>query len=238
MSQQVGIDANRIIRLAAKDATILGVGQTLSGEDLQDCFDTLNMMLDEWSEQRPCVYQLADVNFACDGSQSYTVGPGGKINLSYVPIRIDSAIFTNNGVNYPLRVVHAKEDFRRIALPTLTSFPEYIFLDTGWPLASISVWPIPNNTYTVTMQVMLPLTEFVYLTDVVNLRPVYRAALRYNLAERIGPMFGVEIPPTVLRLAASTKRSMERANIQIPMLQMPRDLLRRGHYNVFSDRLT
>jgi hypothetical protein len=88
------------------------------------------------------------------------------------------------------------------------------------------------------MQVMLPLTEFVYLTDVVNLRPVYRAALRYNLAERIGPMFGVEIPPTVLRLAASTKRSMERANIQIPMLQMPRDLLRRGHYNVFSDRLT
>lgn len=236
MSQNVGFDANKIILLAAKQVGVYGIGQALQPQDIQDCFDLLNMMLGEWSEQRLAVYHLLDVTFPCDNSISYTIGPSGKINTTY-PVRLESAFFTNNSVNYPLRIIHAKEDFTRIALPTLSSFPEYIFLDTDWPLALIKIWPIPNNTYSVTLQTMAQLTAFAQLTDAVNLRPSYQAALMYNLAVRIAAVFSRPVPEDVRVLAGVTKRSMQKANTQIPMLKVDRDLLRKGHWNVYSDRI-
>jgi hypothetical protein len=235
MSQNVGVDANKLITLAAKLVGIFGVGQALQPQDVQDLFDLLNMMLGEWSENRLNVFHLIDVNFPCDGSLSYTVGPSGKVNSIY-PIRLESAYFTNNGVNYPLRIIHAKEDFVRIQLPTLTSFPEYIFLDTNWPLANVSIWPVPNNSYSVTMQMMAQLAAFNNLTDQVNLRPVYQNALMYNLAVRGGPVFGKTVPQDIKDLAKSTKRQMQKANTQIPLLQIDRELIRRGHDNIYTDR--
>jgi hypothetical protein len=234
MSQNVGTDANKLITMSAKQVGILGKGQTLDAQDMQDCFDVLNMMMGEWSEQRSSVYRLIDAVITCDGSKTYTVGVGGTVNTAAYPVRIESAYFTQNGVNYPLGIIRAKEDWIRIALPTLTSFPKYIFMDTDYPLAKVSVWPIPNNTYTVTMQFMAALQQFAYLTDLVNLRPVYQSAIIYNLCPRIAPLFGQQVPRNVERLAIVTKNSMKKANIQIPLIQVPQDLKRSGHFNVLS----
>jgi hypothetical protein len=120
----------------------------------------------------------------------------------------------------------------------LQSFPKYIFLDTAYPLANAYIWPIPDSAYTITLTLMAPLTAFSYLTDAVTLRPAYQSALVNNLAVRMAPLHGMEAPPTIKSLAVTSKRTIEKANTQIPVLQIPRDLNRKGHYNVFSDRLT
>ncbi len=237
MTQSLPFTANRLINLAAKLAQVLGVGQNLPPSNFQDVFDMLNMMMAEWAELRLNVYHLIDVTFTADGSISYSIGPGGAIDTIY-PTRIDGAQFTQNGIVYPLGIIHAKEDFRKISIPTLVSFPEYIFLDTSYPLASVSVWPIPNYTYSITMQLMAQLQTFDYATDVVNLKPIYRNALIKNLAVAICPLFGIEPSPTLLRGAATSKQSMQKANTQISLLQMDRTLIRNGHYNIYSDRST
>ncbi|MED5773577.1 hypothetical protein, partial [Enterobacter kobei] len=83
---------NDLIILALKQANVLGVGQSASAEDIQDCFALLNMMLAQWNRRRYAIYHLKTVNIACDGSQSYTIGPGGDIDTTR-PNKIESAYF-------------------------------------------------------------------------------------------------------------------------------------------------
>ncbi|WP_024873155.1 hypothetical protein [Tolumonas lignilytica] len=236
MSQNVGTDANFLINMAAKQLGVLGDGQTLSGPIIQDCFALLNMMLNQFSEESLTVYQMLDLKFTATGAQTYSVGSGGDVPLAYPPVSIVGAESTLNNVVTPLRIVQAKEDFRRIALPGMQGFPKMVFLDTGYPLATLYVWPIPTSAYTITLQVMQPFTEFQYLTDAVNLRPSYKSLLMFNLACWIAPIFGIDPPATVVAQALNSKRVVSRANAQVPLLQVDQSLLSGGHYNIYADR--
>lgn len=226
-----------LIKLSAKQIGILGQGQTLSGEDMQDCFNLLNMMLGEWSAQRLAVNHLIDISFTPDGSQSYTIGPGGKINTPVTPLRIEQAYFRNNNVDYPLATIYAREDYDRLSLKSLASFPEYVFLDTGYPLASVYVWPLPSSQYQIFLTVMAPLGQFVTVNDTISLQPQYLNAIMGELSCRMAPIFGVPVPQDVAAMARGSKNTVKRLNVQIPVVQVSSDLIRTGHYSVFSDRV-
>lgn len=225
-----------LIKLSAKQAGILGVGQTLSGEDMQDCFNLLNLMLGELSGQRLSVYHLIDVSFTGTGATSYTIGPGGQIN-SQLPSRIEAAYSRNNGVDTPLSIIHAREDYDRIGLKSLQSFPQYVFLDTSYPLANLYVWPVPSSLYQITLSIMAELTAFNTVGDTINLPRPYQSFLMWALAVDICGAFGVEPPALAVARAKGTKNTLKRLNAQIPVARMPRDLIRNGQYNVYSDRV-
>jgi len=228
----------RLIQLSAKNAGILGIGQTLQAEDIQDIFDTLNLLMNEWSNNKNDVYCLTDVSFVATGATSYTIGVGGQINTPW-PKQLESAQFTQNNVVYPLRIIHSHEDWKTyIALPSLASFPEYIFLDTQYPLGNLYVWPIPNSTYTITMQILTLLQQFVYSNDAFAMPPVYQNALIYELAMRICTLFAFPISQDLKMRRAMAVKAMQRANTQIQMLHIDQTLLRSGHYNIYSDRTT
>lgn len=118
---------NDLIILALKQANVLGVGQSASAEDIQDCFALLNMMLAQWNRRRYAIYHLKTVSIACDGSQSYTIGPGGDIDTTR-PNKIESAYFRQiitsppNQIDYPLEIIRAREDYDRIYLKDMQSF--------------------------------------------------------------------------------------------------------------------
>lgn len=228
----------RLIQLAAKNAGVLGIGQTLQAEDIQDIFDTLNLLINEWSNRRLAVYCLIDVAFQATGAASYTIGSGGDINTPWVK-QLEGAEFTQNNVVYPLRIIHSHEDWKmRIALPSLSSFPEYIFLDTTYPLGTLYVWPIPDSTYTVTMQIMQVLQQFVYSNDPFNMPPVYQNALIYELACRICVLFAFPISRELATARGNSIKAMQLANTQIQLLAIDNSLLRKGHYNIYADRST
>jgi hypothetical protein len=225
-----------LIKLSAKQIGILGVGQALSGEDMQDCFNLLNMMLGEWSAQRLSVYHLMDLSFTADGSQSYNIGPAGKVNAATAPLRIEKAYFRLGNVDYPLMTIHAREDYDRLVLKSMQSFPEYVFLDTGYPLATLYVWPLPTSAYEVFLTVMAPLTQFTTVGDTINLQPHYLNALMGELSCRMAPIFGVPISADVAGLARGSKNTIKKLNAQIPVAQVDPQLVRHGRFNIYSNR--
>ena len=79
-----------LITLALKQSGVLGVGQTASAEDMNDAFKLLQMMLGQWQVDRFMVFHLVTNSILCTGQQSYTIGPGGNINIPR-PDRISSA---------------------------------------------------------------------------------------------------------------------------------------------------
>ncbi|OWV62583.1 hypothetical protein ATY75_12225 [Rhizobium sp. N122] len=234
--------ARDLINDALKDAGAIGVGQTALAEDINDGLKRLNAMMAQWSRQRWLVYHLIDVAFVADGSLNYSIGSGGDLNYPR-PDRVEAAFFRQvvgvpgNQVDYPLDVLNSREDYNRIALKSMDSFPACLFYDSGYPLGYIYIWPVPSNQYEIHLSLKATLQSFSSLNDTINLPPEYEEALRVNLAVRLRVKYQMPMDPQLIGLAKVALNVIRNSNAQIPTLEMPRDLMRGGsNYNIFSDR--
>ena len=234
-----------IINLAYKDAGVLGVGQSLLAEDVNDALTRLNMMIAQWRVKRWLVWHLVDKSVVSTGALKYSVGPGGDINVPVRPDKLESAYFrmlpgANNtqSVDYPLQLLFSREDYARITLKNLVSFSQCIFYDSAWPMGYIYPWPLPQaNLYEVHILLKETLTEFTDLTSYFIFPPEYLAAIHYELVVRTRAAYRLPPDPTYEGLAKDALQTIRAANTQIPSLVMPDNLVRPGVYNIYSDQM-
>lgn len=231
---------NDIIQLALKNAGILGVGQSALAEDINDSFNILNMMCAQWKRKRWLMWHLVDTAVTSTGAQSYTIGTGGTFNVPR-PDRLEDAFFRQltapNQVDYPLRIIEARENYDRLALKSLVSFPESVFYDAAYPLGVLYFVPVPSATiYQLHVVTKENLASFATLQTVFNLPDEFYAAFLYNLTVRLNAAYKTPADPAHVALAKDALQVIRGANAQVPTLSIPADLLRPGVYNVYSDR--
>jgi hypothetical protein len=69
-----------IISRALKDVGALASGETPNANDVQDCFDMLNDLVDQWSNEDMMVFYKNEIIFPLTAGQTqYTIGPGGQV---------------------------------------------------------------------------------------------------------------------------------------------------------------
>lgn len=232
-----------IIIQALKKAGVLGVGQTPLAEDTNDAYHDLQDMLGQWQRERWLIWHLVDYSITSTGAQSYSIGPGQDFDVNPRPDKIESAFFRQfitsnpNFVDYPLSIISAREDYNLITLKQLTSFPQYIFYDTGFPIGQVYPWPIiQSSIYKLFISVKETLSQFTSVSEVVNLPLEYMAALKFNLALRLRQSYQLPPDPVLNGLAKSALNIIRNANAQIPRLQIDKQLIRPGGlYNIYSD---
>lgn len=233
-----------IITQALKKAGILGVGQNPLAEDTNDAYSDLQDMLGQWQRKRWLIWHLVDYEHIGTGAQFYTVGPGGDFDISPRPDKIESAFFRQvissnpNQVDYPLSIIIAREDYNLIALKTLQSFPQYIFYDSAFPMAKVYPWPlIQSSIYSLHITVKQTLAQFDSLNQEIELPLEYMAALKFNLALRLRQSYQLPSDPVLNGLAKDALNVIRNANLQIPRLQIDKQLIRPGGlYNIYSDQ--
>jgi len=72
-----------IISRALKDVGALASGETPAAGDVQDCFDMLNDLVDQWSNEEMMVFYKNEIVFPITAGQTqYTIGPGGQIGAT------------------------------------------------------------------------------------------------------------------------------------------------------------
>lgn len=231
-----------IITQALKKAGILGVGQSALPEDINDAYSDLQDMMGQWQRKRWIIYHLVDYAVTGTGAVYYTVGPAQEFNISPRPDKIESAFFRQtvqsqpNQIDYPLGLIFAREDYNLISLKQLQTFPQYLFYDSGFPVAKAYPWPlIQANLYELHLTVKETLSQFTSLNQTISLPLEYMAALKFNLSVRLRQAYQLPPDPTLIGLAKDALNVIRNANLQIPRLQIPTDLIRPGIYNVFSD---
>jgi len=240
MSQPLPTTPRDIINLALKTANVVGVGQSSLPEDINDCFNMLNMMIAQWQRRRYMVYNLKTVSITATGATSYTIGLGQQFNTER-PAKIEAAFIRMQGgsnlpVDYPLQVLRAKEDYDRISIKTLNAFPQYVFYDSTFPVGNVFVWPVPNNQYQIFLTVMTQLQAFQNLSEVIVMPNEYLDAMQWNLADRILTIYGLPENPKITRYAEVSMRAIMENNSQIPLLHMPVALRgKSGAYNIYGD---
>lgn len=230
-----------LIKLAGKAIGAIGQGQILSSEEANTAFSLLQMMLASWQTRRWDVYQTQDVSVTSTGAQSYVMGPGGDFNIVR-PVRVDAAFVRQQPVgglpvDYPLTPLMAREDYNRIGVKNIQSFPQCFFYDGGYPSGNLFVWPIPQaSLFQIHCTVLIPLQQFATLQDTFQMPDVYREAILWNLAIRLGPIFGVPVSEDIKELAKGALNTLKTGNTQIGQLTTPASITRPGWYSVYSDQ--
>jgi hypothetical protein len=225
-----------------QDAGVTGMGQQPTPQDNTNALLRLNWMLAEWRRQRWLVFQLINILVPSTGNQTYTVGPGGEFDVAVRPDKLEYAYFRQlvpgvpNQTDYPLEILTSWEDYNRIGIKKLGTFPTSVFYDNSYPLGTLYPWPIPQaSIYALNITIKSPLTVDLTLPQTLTLPEEYNSAMHWNMVVRFRAAYDLPPRPDHIGLAKNTLNVLRQGNTQITRLQLPGELLRPGIYNPYSD---
>lgn len=140
--------ARDIITQAMKDAGPQGIGQNLLAEDFNDALIRFQNMIGQWQKKRWLVPSLFDVAKIGNSLISNKIGDGQYWNTPR-PSKIRAAYFKQVGgtVSFPLYPIYSYEDYSKIALKDLNSWPIRYFYDEAYPYGNVFIWPIPTSAF-------------------------------------------------------------------------------------------
>lgn len=231
----MAVTARATIQGALKLIGVLDPTETMSADDSADGLTLLNNIVDAMNVDRLNIYTITEVVATFSGA-SATIGPGMQINTTR-PMRLESAFYRRSGIDYPLRIIDVDE-YSGISLKTVSGdFPEVMYYTGDSPTGMVYVWPVPaSNEYHI--QVQSQLTAFEDLGTVHTLPQGYAKALMYLLAPEMALLHQREASPSVIRIGVGTMRSLKRANVTVPLLdvQVPGNTASAGRINILSNR--
>lgn len=192
----------------------IGVGETPTDDESADGLKALQTMLDSWNTERLFSYYMVEETLTLSASaQSYTIGSGGDLNTTR-PTHIDNSCFIRyNNIDFPLEIIEVQSWDFIPAKATQSNIPQYMYVEYGYPLITVSFWTYPTSAGAVAhIRSWKQLQSFTALTTVLSLPPGNERAITYSLAEEWAPEFGKTVPPEVAKIAVKARANLKRIN--------------------------
>lgn len=129
-----------LINDAYAKSGVVGIGMTVSSQQLSEGLSTVNEILDElYATNEYGATTSHPVTFT--GASSYTMGPAGEetpdIDLGVVPSNIDKVIITVGGVRIPLGYITPLDFFSRSLDEISSDVPDAFTVERTFPLATL-----------------------------------------------------------------------------------------------------
>jgi hypothetical protein len=220
--------ARDLIQHALQELGALATSEAVSNADAQASLIRLNSLLDAWQTERLTIYNLDRTAYTLVASQaSYTIGPtvGADWTCAVRPTFISHAGLLYAGsapnVEIPMKML-TDDEYAAIRIKSVEStIPTWLYYNPTYPLGTVYLYPVPSDaTAQMILYIPVPLTGGLTLDSVLTLPPAYEEAIRYNLAIRLGPMFGRPIDATVGMMAVESKATMKRSNPRVDDLRV------------------
>ena len=214
-----GSISGNILTVTGINSGAINVGQVLSGTGIT-AYTKIEKMLtgagnnvNEAGTYQVSIYQ----NVTSTTITAYYQRPL-SIDSAFVRINTNSngVPIVNGGLDYPIAVL-AIEDYQMIGLKTLNGpWPKALYYQPSETLGNIYVWPNPAQGE---MHIFADnlFQSYTSLTDPIVLPQGYTMALRWNLAERLMPMYGKSNPTQITMInayAAQAKATVKRINMK------------------------
>jgi hypothetical protein len=218
-----------LIRSSLRVAGQLKPGRQPSVSETTDAMYIANAMLDAWNAERLAAYTISLESLQLTANkQSYTIGldPAGVATADFNiarPERItDANLLITTDVRRRIKLLDdrgwAAIKFQKVYAP-----PRALYNDGNFAagMATLYFYPIPDQNYAWEMYSWQQLAQFVNLTDTVVFPPGYADAIRYDLAVRIAPEWGLTLRPDVEELARAAKARIRRVNAPSLVMDSP-----------------
>lgn len=230
--------ANDQINGALRLLGVLAEGETPSASVSQDSLTALNQMLDSWNTEKLMIYNTQDQMYTWPTGQiTRTLGPTGDF-VGNRPVLLDDSTYYRDpttNVSFGIKFIN-QQQYDGIAVKTVTStYPQVMWINMEFPNITMTVYPKPTRDLEWHFISVEELSQPATLSTTLAFPPGYLRAFRYNLACEIAPEFGVEPPPTVARIAMTSKRDLKRINNPDDIMSLPYSLVAtRQRFNVFA----
>ena len=217
---------------------VLAEGETPSAATSQDALNALNQMIDSWGTEKLSTFTTQEQVFSwLPGLISQTLGPSGDF-VGDRPVLMDDATYfvdASTGISYGIKIIN-QQQYDGIAVKTVTStFPQVMWINTNYPNIDMHIYPVPTKVLEWHFISAAQLTQPATLSTELYFPPGYLRAFRYNLACEFAPEFGVEPPPTVARIAMTSKRDIKRINNPDDIMSIPYAIVStRQRFNIFA----
>lgn len=207
--------AGEVIDSALRLIGVMGVGETTPAAESQHGLTALNELLASFSAAGIVFGRQQLTSSITVGQGSVTFGTGGNVTTRIQGLRFVGV--TLNGVDYQIRRIgiHEYEDF---ANKTVQGLPEYAYLDNGYPLSTLYLYPRPDQTMTLFIDALTPI-NLATLTTTINVPPEMVRAVRYHLAIDLATEYGRTIPAEIAVTADNALERARMANHNQPVAQ-------------------
>jgi len=192
--------ARQIIKKSLQKIGALVKNEEPSADEANDGLDSLNQLLESWSNDSAVITSRAWETFNLSGGVStYTMGTGQTFNTSR-PTNIISGYIRNGSVDTPLTIV-GDEAYNSITFKSLTGIPQFLNYDNANPTDNLRVYPVPSAVYPIFLLTEKPLINLTTLDTALSLPPGWERALIYNLAAELASEYGQQPDQSIFKIA-------------------------------------
>lgn len=196
--------ARTIHKKAMQKIGVLTKSETPDADEASDGLDSLNTLLESWSNESLLAYVRLNETFNLSGgTASYTIGSGATFNTSR-PLQVVSGFVTVGSTDYPLTKIKDTE-YDAIPDKSTSGIPDRFFYDYNSPTGTITLYPTPSSAYTITLRMEKSLTSISTLDTSITFPPGWERALIYNLAVEIAPEYGAVVDQITYDTALKSK---------------------------------
>ncbi len=212
-----------LLNAAARECGSLATGETLNASEYQDFFERLLNMQEGWNTDRENLFVVETQTLtALTAKAAYQIGPGAADFDQERPLLIQTASQVLGGITESLELVDST-NFASIQDKAATSkLILRMYCDYGFPIATLSVWPVPTAAPVFELYTQTPLPTWGTIFDMIALPGSYIRALRLNLAIDISSELGTpdNILAGIVPRAQSAMIEMRRLNQQFLASQL------------------
>lgn len=221
---------------ALLDLGVLAAGEVGDADDLENARRAANRLVDQAAAERLFIYSITATRWnIVSGTQAYTVGSGGDINVTR-PSFIDRVTFqyTAPGTTFPVELpmgMMSDALWQAEPIKTLTStLPSRCYYNPTFAnsLGTLYLHPTPVSPPAQligTLYAPEQIGEFASLSTVINLPPGYRRWLVKSLAVEMAASYQRNLPPDILQAASEAKSVVKASNVRMYDLMLDRSVL-------------
>lgn len=174
----------------------------------------LNAILDQWNADQEATYTVTYPTFTTtSGLSPHTIGLAANSPTWTVTTNRPVAIMAANRwqgsgttlVRIPITIHLDQQWWVAQSTPNIQSgIPTDLYYSPTWPNGSVYLWPVPNDAFTVELQVRLVLAQL-SLSDTFTMPPGYLRALMLTLAEDLTTPLTQPLAPSLVKKAADAR---------------------------------
>lgn len=176
----------------------LGQGETATSDQLTEGAEALNYLAKAWQADGMPLWALKEYALTfVESTRTYRIGEGQTVATPF-PLKIVSALrrYTTTTTDIPLKII-TRDEYERISNKVTEGLPLMLFYDKQRTYGDLYSYPVPDATaasaYTYRITYQRPYEDFDAAGDEPDFPSEWFDALKFGLAVRIAPEYGVPI---------------------------------------------
>lgn len=185
----------------------------------------LNDLIESWNIDPQKLYGATQYIMPFVANQaSYTIGSGGNLNIGrpdgiYAAFVRNTSAVASQQQDIPITIL-TDQQWADIPVKGMTgTYPYAVWFNMTNPLITAYITPIATSANYSLVFFDTNANATLTLSTVLDLPPGYRRALKYGLFIELAPGYQIQVPAEITTLAATSKMSIDRQNLQINTLE-------------------